>query len=98
LRGNADDVFIIQIASNLVQAGAKGDFGGRRTGEEHLLYRGTAGGVTGSHMEGVISVKTAVTFITGSSINGRVLTQAGCVLQKGLRSIRGSARMRCAGN
>ena len=82
-RGNADDVFIIQIASNLVQAAEKrvilvGDVQAKN------IFWQVAGYVTvgaGSHMEGVMLVKTAVTFITGSSINGRVLTQTGCALQ-----------------
>jgi hypothetical protein len=32
-------------------------------------------------MEGILLVKTAVTFITGSTLNGRVLTQTACNLQ-----------------
>jgi hypothetical protein len=35
----------------------------------------------GAHMEGILLVKTAVTFVTGSSLNGRVLAQTACVLQ-----------------
>jgi len=35
----------------------------------------------GAHMEGILLVKTDVTFITGSSLNGRVLAQTACVLQ-----------------
>jgi hypothetical protein len=33
-------------------------------------------------MEGIILGKTAVTFITGSSLNGRILAQTACTLQK----------------
>jgi hypothetical protein len=43
-----------------------------------------AGHVTaseGSHLEGIFLVKTAVLFMTGSSLNGRVLTQTACDLQ-----------------
>jgi hypothetical protein len=35
-----------------------------------------------AHLEGILLVKTAVTFVTGSSLNGRVLTQTACNLQK----------------
>jgi hypothetical protein len=83
LRGNADDVFIIQIASNLIQAaGTKVILVGGVQAKN--VFWAVAGYVTlgaDSHMEGVILVKTAVTFITGSSINGRVLTQTACTLQ-----------------
>jgi hypothetical protein len=33
-------------------------------------------------MEGILLVKTDVTFVTGSSLNGRVLAQTACALQK----------------
>jgi hypothetical protein len=35
----------------------------------------------GAHVEGILLVKTAVTFVTESSLNGRVLTQTACILQ-----------------
>jgi hypothetical protein len=35
-----------------------------------------------AHMEGTILAMTAVTFITESSLNGRVFTQTACNLQK----------------
>jgi hypothetical protein len=37
---------------------------------------------TGAAMEGVLLVQTAVTFKTGSSLNGRILSQKACALQK----------------
>jgi hypothetical protein len=82
-RGNANDVFIIQIASNLVQAAGKRVtlVGGVQARNIFWQVAGTVAMGAGSHMEGVILVKTAVTFITGSSINGRVLTQTACALQ-----------------
>jgi hypothetical protein len=36
----------------------------------------------GAHMEGIILGKTAVTFITGSSLSGRILAQTACTLDK----------------
>jgi hypothetical protein len=35
----------------------------------------------GAHMEGILLGQTTVTFITGSSLNGRILAQTACVLQ-----------------
>ena len=43
---------------------------------EEFIMEGTA------HMEGVLLVKTAVTMKTGSSLNGRVLSQTAVVLQQ----------------
>jgi hypothetical protein len=83
LRGNADDVFIIQIATNLIQAAGKSVLLLGDVQAKNIFWQ-VAGLVevgAGSHMEGVILVKTAATFITGSSINGRVLTQTSCALQ-----------------
>jgi hypothetical protein len=82
LRGNEDDVFIIQIASYLVQAAEKKVIlvGGVQAKNVFWQVAGYVYLGAGSHMEGVMLVKTAVTFITGSSINGRVLTQTSCAL------------------
>ena len=78
------DVFIIQIAGNLVQAANFNVIleGGAKA--ENIFWQ-VAGFVvvgTGAHMEGVLLVKTAVTFETLSSLNGRVLSQTACTLQK----------------
>jgi hypothetical protein len=35
----------------------------------------------GAHMEGIILAKTGVTFLTESSLNGRILAQTAAVLQ-----------------
>jgi hypothetical protein len=48
------------------------------------IFWQVAGYVTvnaGAHMEGILLVKTKVDFITGSSLNGRVLSQTACTLQ-----------------
>jgi hypothetical protein len=83
-RGNADDVFIIQIAGALVQAAEKKVIlvGGVQAKNIFWQVAETVSVGAGSHMEGVLLVKTAVTFITGSSIKGRVLTQTSCALQQ----------------
>jgi hypothetical protein len=81
--GNANDIFIIQIASNLKQA-ANYDVilqGGARAKNIFWQVAGVVSVGAGAHMEGILLVKTAVTFITGSTLNGRVLTQTACNLQ-----------------
>jgi hypothetical protein len=83
LRGNAEDVFIIQIAGSLSQAAEKKVILVGGVQAKNIFWQ-VALSVTvgaGSHMEGVMLVATTVTFITGSSINGRVLTQTSCALQ-----------------
>ena len=41
-------------------------------------------------MEGVVLVKTAAKFITGSNLNGRILAQTACTLQKATVADQGS--------
>jgi hypothetical protein len=82
--GSDTDIFIIQIAGNLVQAANYKVIleGGAKA--ENIFWQ-VAGYVVvgaGAHMEGVLLVKTAVTFETLSSLNGRVLSQTACTLQK----------------
>jgi hypothetical protein len=81
--GNANDVFIIQIAGNLVQA-ANYQVILNGVKAENIFWQvaGFANMGAGAHMEGIILAKTKVDFITGSSLNGRVLTQTACNLQK----------------
>jgi hypothetical protein len=82
--GSATDVFIIQIAGSLLQ---DANYNVILTGgalAKNIFWQ-VAGHVkvqAGAHMEGILLVKTAVHFITGSSLNGRVLAQTACVLQK----------------
>jgi hypothetical protein len=82
--GDAEDIFIIQMTGNLIQT----------KNTEVVLTNGAlaknifwqvAGHVVvgaGAHMEGILLVKTDVLFETGSSLNGRVLAQTACNLQK----------------
>jgi hypothetical protein len=79
-----DDVFIMQIAGNLLQDGAFTVILEAGATAENIFWQ-VAGHVVvgaGAHMEGVLLVKTAVTFETLSSLNGRVLAQTACSLQK----------------
>jgi hypothetical protein len=81
--GSDTDIFIIQIAGNLVQAANKNVILQGGALAKNIIWQ-VAGYVSvgaGAHMEGTLLVKTAVTFVTGSSLNGRVLTQTACNLQ-----------------
>jgi hypothetical protein len=76
-------VYIIQVAGNLVQAAYKNVIleGGAKP--ENIFWQ-VAGFVevgAGATMQGIILAKTKADFITGSSLNGRVLTQKACNLQ-----------------
>jgi hypothetical protein len=82
--GNADDVFIIQATGNLVQAANKKVILRGGVKPENIFWQ-VAGHVdvgAGAHLEGILLVKTHATFQTSSSLNGRVLTQTACDLQK----------------
>jgi hypothetical protein len=80
----ADDVFIIQMTGNLKQdAHTKVTLEGGALAQN--IFWQIAGKVeveANAHLEGILLVKTAVTFVTGSSLNGRVLTQTACNLDQ----------------
>jgi hypothetical protein len=84
IKGNATDQFIFQTTGNVL-AGT-----GARV---HLLDQAKAENIVwqvagffdagvGSHLEGIILVKTHAAFKTGSSINGRILAQTACTLDR----------------
>jgi hypothetical protein len=81
--GGADDVFIVQATKTLFQAAnTKVILKGGALAKnifwqvaEHVEVN------AGAHFEGILLVKTAVTFKTGSSQNGRVFSQTACALQ-----------------
>jgi hypothetical protein len=86
IQGSATDTFIIQIASNLIQdAGYSVFLDTTSVGTplaENIFWQ-VAGKVevgAGAHMEGIILCKTAVTFISNSSLNGRILAQTAVTL------------------
>jgi hypothetical protein len=82
ITGKATEKFIFQISGNLIAAsnvqvllsgGAKAD---------NIVWQ-VAGHViagVGSHLEGIILVKAHAVFMTGASINGRILAQTACTL------------------
>jgi hypothetical protein len=82
--GSATDVFIIQIAGNLIQSANYNVILSGSVKAENIFWQ-VAGYVevgSGAHVEGILLVKTGVTFKTSSSLNGRVLAQTACVLQQ----------------
>jgi hypothetical protein len=84
LSGGPNDVFIIQTTKNVVQAAdTKVTLdGGVLASNVFWQVAGDVSVGTGAAMEGVLLVQTAVTFKTGSSLNGRILAQKACALQK----------------
>jgi hypothetical protein len=82
-QGDSDDIFILQIAGNLLVGGGARVIllDGARAENIFWQVAGSAEIGLSVHMEGIILIKTAITFITGSSLNGRVLSQTATVLQ-----------------
>jgi hypothetical protein len=81
--GTATDVFIIQMTGDLVQVANTQVIlsGGALAKNIFWQVEGHVEVGAGAHMEGVILANTAVLFKTGSSLNGRALTQTACNLQ-----------------
>jgi hypothetical protein len=82
--GNDTEVFIIQISGDLVQAANTQVIleGGAKAENIFWQVAGTVEVGAGAHLEGVLLVKTCVTFITGSSLNGRIMSQTHVALQQ----------------
>jgi hypothetical protein len=81
--GDSNAVFIIQITGNLIQSANKNVVLAGSVKAENIFWQ-VAGQVTvgaGAQMKGNLLVATGVTFITGSTLDGRVLAQTACVLQ-----------------
>jgi hypothetical protein len=83
LEGSSTDVFIIQTTKSVVQAANKKVIltGGAQAKNIFWQVAGEVNVGAGAEMEGILLVKTAVTFKTGSSLNGRILAQTACNLQ-----------------
>jgi hypothetical protein len=82
--GGADAVFIIQTTGNIIQAANTEVILSGGVKAENIFWQ-VAGSVTvgaGAHLEGILLVKTGVTFVTGSTLNGRILAQTRVDLQK----------------
>jgi hypothetical protein len=84
LSGGANDVWIFQTTGDLnVSASMKVILsGGAQAKNVFWQVAGKATFGAGSHFEGVLLCKTAVTLQTGASMNGRVLSQTQVALQK----------------
>jgi hypothetical protein len=83
IRGSSADIFIIQIAGDLIQAANMKVILEGGALAKNIFWQ-VAGLVTvgaGAHMEGVLLVQKHVIFMTGSSLNGRIFAQTACVLQ-----------------
>jgi hypothetical protein len=84
--GSENDVFIMQIAQKLVVAGSVNVIlqpTSLGTPKMENIFWQVAGAITvgkGAHMEGIFLGQTSVTFVTGASLNGRILAQTACVL------------------
>jgi hypothetical protein len=75
--GSATNIFVIQTMGSLHQAAGNHVIFSTSAKAENIFWQ-VAGQVkvgAGSHMEGVLLVKTDVTFVTGSSLEGRILAQ-----------------------
>jgi hypothetical protein len=78
-----DAVFIIQMTGDLFQVADTSVFLSGGAQAKNIFWQ-LSGKVTvdeRAHMEGILLVQTAVLFVTGSSLNGRVLAQTACDLQ-----------------
>jgi len=77
------DVFIIQSTGNLSQTANTQVILSNGARAENIFWQiaGNAILFAGAHMEGILLVATDVTFVTSSSLNGRVLAQTACDLQ-----------------
>jgi len=80
--GEADSVFILQISGNVAVASGKKFFlvGGALAKNIFFQVAGFVTAGTTSHLEGIFLVATKAVFETGSSLNGRILTQTAVTL------------------
>lgn len=84
LSGNANDVWIFQIAGNLTQASGKRVIlsGGALASNVFWQVAGTVTIGTTARMEGQVLSQTGITLGTGASANGRLLAQTAVTLAK----------------
>jgi hypothetical protein len=72
------------MTGNLKQYAAVTLTGGAKAENIFWQVTGLVEVAAGMHLEGILLVKTGVTFKTGASLNGRVLAQTACVLQQAI--------------
>jgi cytoskeletal protein CcmA (bactofilin family) len=80
---NSTSVFILRTSGSVKQAASIHMVLANGAQAKNIVWQ-VAGTVTvgaGATMAGVVLAKTAVAFITGSTLNGRILTQTACTLQ-----------------
>ena len=83
LKGNADAVFIFQIAGTITQAAGTSIILKGGVEAKNIFWQ-VAGAVSigaNAHFEGVILAQTNVAMVTGASMNGRLLAQTAVTLQ-----------------
>jgi hypothetical protein len=81
LHFSSDGVYIIQIAQTLDQdANMSVILNDAKAKNIFWQVEGAVAFGADSHMEGILLAGTGVTFVTGSSLNGRVLAQTLCAL------------------
>ena len=76
-------MLILKTTGNLLQAAGTKVFLQGSARAENIFWQ-VAGNVevgAGTELVGILLVFTDVTFITGSSLNGRILAQTACTLQ-----------------
>mmetsp|Transcript_43267 Transcript_43267/g.100248 ORF Transcript_43267/g.100248 Transcript_43267/m.100248 type:complete len:324 (+) Transcript_43267:169-1140(+) len=90
INGSKSDIFIFQMSGNLIVAAdaevvLEGDGTGNGEPKNGNIVWQVAGHVevgANAHMEGVILVKTHAAFLSGSSLNGRILAQTAATLDQ----------------
>ena len=88
IKGSSEDIFVFQSTGNFVAgSGAKiilveGSGGGGKPKASNIVWQiaGFLDTGTTAHLEGIFMVKTHAVFKTGSSLNGRILSQTACTL------------------
>jgi len=86
ISGDADDVWIFQISGDLTVSSAVNItlIGGANASNIYWQVAGQVTVGTTSHFEGNILSKTAITFQTGSSLNGCALAQSSVILDNSI--------------
>jgi hypothetical protein len=84
IAGNADDVWIFQIAGDLLLSSSTRVTlaGGARAQNIFWQVSGGVSAGTDSHLEGIILSMTAISLQTGASLNGRALSQTAVTLDQ----------------
>ncbi|CAE8679677.1 unnamed protein product [Polarella glacialis] len=83
INGSSTDTWIFQVTGNLIMAANMRItlIGGAKASNIVWQVAGYVEVLAGAHMEGILLVKTAAHFRTGSSLNGRILAQTAVTLQ-----------------